>query len=57
MYTVQCFADIFDKKSLADIFFPDWKKVTTAIEKNPDKEPHSIMFLQRWALFSISLHR
>ncbi len=44
MKNVQCFADFFYKSRWRIFFFPDWKKVTTALEKNPDKEPPSIMF-------------
>ncbi len=44
MKSVQCFADLFDKSRWLIFFILNWKKVTTAIEKNPDKEPPTIMF-------------
>jgi hypothetical protein len=30
--------------SLADFFILDWKKVTAGIEKNPGKEPPTMVF-------------
>jgi hypothetical protein len=47
---------IFLIKAVGGFFSFSIGKVTTSIEKNPDKEPPANMFLQRWGLNSVRLH-